>query len=71
MENEEKDYNNKRFSQTALYQSKNGSFQIIPRLILFVICLFISNSIMCYNIHKILLEKKIKHKMEYSKELIF
>ena len=38
--------------------SRNGSFQTIPRLILFVICLFISNSIMCYNIHKILLEKK-------------
>lgn len=38
--------------------SGNGSFQNIPRLILFVICLFISNSIMCYNIHKILLEKK-------------
>ncbi len=37
--------------------SGNGSFQNIPRLILFVICLFISNSIMCYNIHKILLEK--------------
>ena len=36
MGNGENDYNcNKRLSQTALFQSKNGSFQNIPQLTLF------------------------------------